>query len=332
MPLWLAAVFSLKFKPVNPWFVPPMWLAPGIIVMQACAIFMPIYEYYENSRAVHAIWSDAATGTTRPSVSGTSTTSLRPTTEESVDSSAYKLFLELASHAKDSRDLYRMPALEKALDMNPAPLLQFAATQDFTAENIIFLLQIKNWRTAWRTMPRNPATGKLTPGSRSRLFSMALYIFQTSVSSQTAEFPINIDDPMARKLTSIFGPHTRQHLARSDSHEDTRSLIMAGENDDRCNRNFYQTDAAIELLEDGKTKFGVTIIKTASAISSPPVSSWQQNPLAEKGNQIPDLDPKLVHEELDEGVFDQAEASIKYLVLTNTWRKFVQGQEIAAMV
>ena len=43
-PLWLASVYSTGFKQVNPWWVPPMWLAPGIIVMQFTTIFFPVYE------------------------------------------------------------------------------------------------------------------------------------------------------------------------------------------------------------------------------------------------------------------------------------------------
>jgi hypothetical protein len=47
-PLWLAALYSTAFKPVNRWWVPPMWLAPGIIVMQFVTIFFPVYEIIKS--------------------------------------------------------------------------------------------------------------------------------------------------------------------------------------------------------------------------------------------------------------------------------------------
>jgi hypothetical protein len=108
-PLWIAAVFSTAFKPVNPWFVPPMWLAPGIIVMQFATIFFPIFEIWEHrnhmlkrvdsfNSADSTLWSS--------SFIAEKVNKLRP------KSSATELFDEL--NATVGR-LYSIGALERAL-------------------------------------------------------------------------------------------------------------------------------------------------------------------------------------------------------------------------
>ncbi|KAK3092184.1 hypothetical protein LTR53_019680, partial [Teratosphaeriaceae sp. CCFEE 6253] len=107
----------------------------------------------------------------------------------------------------DGKELYRMAALEKALLINPTPLLHFAATKDFTAENIIFLLHVKQWRGAWRAAPRHTHSGALTVQAQDRLFNMALDIYAASVSDQTAEFPINLEGPRIKDLAANFGPY-----------------------------------------------------------------------------------------------------------------------------
>ncbi|KAK3618179.1 hypothetical protein LTR56_024811 [Elasticomyces elasticus] len=63
---------------------------------------------------------------------------------------------------------------------------------------------------------------------------------------------------------------------------------------------------------------------TSIAPTSPGSQHNPQYDYAEKGNQ-PML--KSVYLGIDDHVFDDAEKSIRYLVLMNTWRKFVKARE-----
>ncbi|KAK5694083.1 hypothetical protein LTR97_009704 [Elasticomyces elasticus] len=345
-PLWIAAVWTPGsiWKPLNIRWVPPMWLAPGIIVMQFCTIFFPIWEFYEQRRAVHAIWNDSQweKQENRSSVmeSEASTSTLPSSQRQLLDNSTAKLFEALAADSMaDGKELYRMAALEKALLINPTPLLHFAATKDFTAENIIFLLHVKEWRRAWRAAPCDPETGHLPHYAQRRLFNMALDIFASSVSDQTAEFPINLEGPAVKTLATIFEPHMAS--SRSGSSDGGQSedgtLVGSWEMSQRPRSKVFD----MEMTSDGpklrwsqEKDFDFTTVTAVSqgtsiAPSTPGSQHEQQYDEAEKGNQ-PMLES--VYPAIDDHVFDEAEKSIKYLVLTNTWRKFVKAREDAMEV
>ncbi|KAK0273889.1 hypothetical protein LTR35_012017 [Friedmanniomyces endolithicus] len=362
-PLWIASVFSLgnKFHPVNIRWVPSMWLAPGIIVMQFCTVFFPIYEFYEHKKAVSAIWSDAQWEKQEnrphlpPSVSSRS--SVPSSQRQLLDSSTAKLFESLAADSMaDGKELYRMAALEKALLINPTPLLHFAATKDFTAENIIFLLHVKEWRAAWRTAPRDLHIDRVTPQAHRRLFNMALDIFAASVSAQTAEFPVNLEGPTVQSLARIFEPHmaaSRTGTSGSDG-SDQGTLVGSWEMSPHHHHqrprsaafDMEMTPSGPKLLwppshdrKPGLLDVSITPVSQGSSLRAPTTPGGSQmegdgdgegeeeeDGVAEKGNQ-----PMLasVYPKIDERVFDEAEASIRYLVLTNTWRKFVKAREDA---
>ncbi|KAK0337008.1 hypothetical protein LTR91_015343 [Friedmanniomyces endolithicus] len=357
-PLWIASVFTPggKFHPVNIWWVPSMWLAPGIIVMQFCTVFFPIYEFYEHKKAVSAIWSDAQweKQENRPHLppSVVSSRSSVPSSQRQLlDNSTAKLFEALAADSMaDGKELYRMAALEKALLINPTPLLHFAATKDFTAENIIFLLHVKEWRAAWRTAPRDPQFDRVTPQAHRRLFNMALDIFAASISAQTAEFPVNLEGPTVHALARLFEPHmasSRSGTSGSDG-SDQGTLVGSWEMSPHQHQHQQQrsrstafdmemTPSGPKLLwppshdrKIGLLDVSITPVSQGSSIMAPSTAPAEggenQDDEAEKGNQ-----PMLasVYPDIDERVFDEAEASIRYLVLTNTWRKFVKAREDA---
>ncbi|KAK0262875.1 hypothetical protein B0A54_09009 [Friedmanniomyces endolithicus] len=357
-PLWIASVFTPggKFHPVNIWWVPSMWLAPGIIVMQFCTVFFPIYEFYEHKKAVSAIWSDAQweKQENRPHLppSVVSSRSSVPSSQRQLlDNSTAKLFEALAADSMaDGKELYRMAALEKALLINPNPLLHFAATKDFTAENIIFLLHVKEWRAAWRTAPRDPQFDRVTPQAHRRLFNMALDIFAASISAHTAEFPVNLEGPTVHSLARLFEPHmpsSRSGTSGSDG-SDQGTLVGSWEMSPHQHQHQRQrprstafdmemTPSGPKLLwppshdrKIGLLDVSITPVSQGSSIMAPSTAPAEggenQDDEAEKGNQ-----PMLasVYPDIDERVFDEAEASIRYLVLTNTWRKFVKAREDA---
>lgn len=331
-PLWIAAVFSTAFKPVNPWFVPPMWLAPGIIVMQFATIFFPIFEIFEHRNSMHK----------RVDSFSSSDMTLRSTSFDSEklgqsqpSHSANELLNDL--HSSVGR-LYSIGALERALLINPEPLLQYAARKDFTAENIVFLTQVRDWRQAWQSAPRNPSTGLVTEDAQVRLFRMAIEIYATSVDDKTADFPINIEGYIRKDLAAVLGPAVLNGLAG-----------FAARSGSNCSTGMdkHGVPQIVPVAPWAEHKQGVSITTTISSNAmtppcSPPRSLSSGTPLVTKTTSTeskpyrledrPDLSPESNGRGLDlpgfdEHVFDDAEASIKYLVLTNTWRKFVELME-----
>lgn len=180
-----------------------MWLAPGIVVMQFVTIFFPIYELFEHRTAMQQdFYSDSEDGsyTTADSIFSE---------KQKGHSSTTKLFEELAATGTtmEGRNIYRMASLEKALIINPTPLLHFAATRDFTAENIVFLMSVKEWKAAWASAPRYLGTDEVTEHARSQLYKMAVEIFLTSVHHQTAEIPLNLEGSIVTQLNTVFAPN-----------------------------------------------------------------------------------------------------------------------------
>ena len=334
-PLWIAAVFSTAFKPVNPWFVPPMWLAPGIILMQFATIFFPIFEIFEHRKSMFKrVDSFSSSDSTLWSASfiGEKVNNLRP------KSSATELLDELNSTVGR---LYSIGALERALLLNPEPLLQYAARQDFTAENIVFLTQVRDWRQAWESAPKNPSTGLVTEDAQIRLFRMAIDIFSTSVDEKTSDFPINIDGYMRKELAAVLGPAVLNGLSGFAS----RNGSNGGYGPD-C----HGLPSMVPVAPWAEPKQAVAITTTISASKASPLSSIDTSLRSLSSGTTaasktatteskpyrledrPDFSPTSNGRGIDlpgfdEHVFDDAEASIKYLVLTNTWRKFVDMME-----
>ena len=116
--------------------------------MQAVTIFIPIYEAWKSKREIRSILSiledwqkrrHAQSGADQPLTAGLH------------DSKSFQDSTSNASWTSSMRksQMFAMESLEKALAVNPKPLLHYAATRDFTAENIVFLLQVRRWRAAW---------------------------------------------------------------------------------------------------------------------------------------------------------------------------------------
>ncbi|EME42507.1 hypothetical protein DOTSEDRAFT_175624 [Dothistroma septosporum NZE10] len=274
-PLWLAAVFCIHFKPVNIRWVPPMWLAPGIVVMQTVTIFLPMLEEYQARRHMRA------------------TLSIIETWEKKDTTHLYGSIMSgdrsqiSQSTSTRSQDLYSMTSLEKALAVNPLPLLHFAANKDFTAENIIFLMRVKEWRQAWSSAPRQLSTRDITEESRAMLFRLAVEIYMTCVLDTISDFPINIEGPIRAKLDFLFESAVPDGKKRTSAESEASPF------------GFEVEDPKTDPIQVEVKR--IALVRETSADSQDSV--WS---------------------DFDLTAFDAAEASIKYLVLTNTWRKFAQ--------
>lgn len=316
-PLWIAAVFCIQFKPVNIRWVPPMWLAPGIIVMQVVTVFFPIYEAYASRAHMRTTmdllkqWEEKGSQDAAPSLTSGNTG---------------------ASVGTRNSKVYSMAALEKALVVNPLPLLHFAAHKDFTAENIIFLMRVREWRQAYATAPRLMNNINLTPEAQNLMFRMAVDIYTTCVLDTTSEFPINIDHSIRTALDAIFGPAIPGIKQRTSGESDNRSPWDIDMNElekapiqaevQRITLSREASDDSVQNLWSSKIKSVKTHIIKASAYDE----DEDERPIFAPHPATAPLGASRarIRPGFDGTVFDDAEASIKYLVLTNTWRKFAQ--------
>jgi len=284
-----------------------MWLAPGITVMQACTIFFPIYSTYHSIHLSKTTLSFIRSWEERSRWSPDSTT---------LGSTSTHTHSTLTIHQKPSfrtekpqyrdNEMYEMTiaALENAIATNPLPLLQFAATKDFTAENIIFLIQVRDWKTSWAATPSPPA-----PHSRALLFNKAVEIYAQSVHEKLAMFPINIEGGIRTRLDAIFEPAVKNLMEGNWETIDPYNEITPFAGD--------EGEMPLSPMRPGNPG---NQMRTSWPLSSAPPTpkSTLSSEVAEFGRNMDGI-PR----EFDEKVFDAAEKSIKYLVVTNTWRKMI---------
>ncbi|KAI9809665.1 MAG: hypothetical protein M1825_000097 [Sarcosagium campestre] len=276
-PLWLAAIYGPGLQNVNVYWPAQMWFVPGLVMMEFVSIFFPLLEIWESrrSRGLSLVelskWEKAAyIDSLKSGLVGRNS---------SID---YEAPLSKA-------DMYNMQALERTLATNATPLLQFAATKEFTGENIIFLTQVRDWKRIWRQTRLD--FGFISPETRSRLYKHAAEIFQSTVCLQTAQFPVNIESRIYQSL---------EHLFRSER-------------------------AAVE--KEHVTPFADDVVPVDWCSSSPSIKARSSggfpSSLDEAAASTPMEVLSQVPEAFDESVFDRAEASVKYMVFTNTWARFV---------
>jgi hypothetical protein len=317
-PLWLSAVYSPAFKHVNRWWVPPMWLAPGIVVSQAVTIFFPIFEAYKSRSQLRTTlelieaWEEK-----RHNDASTLNSSSNSSKHKSYFSSSTKS-VSTATRSVRTREMHTMAALEKALLMNATPLLRFAATKDFTGENIVFLIQVRDWHTTWRRF--SGSDNAPTDDAKRTLYDIALDIYISSVHEKTAGFPINIESKIKRELDVVFeAAASERRPYRDDSIDDPFK-------DHSPHDPFKSVSIELALPRNLRGILGKGNSDDTEATFN---NSSQDNILSPKDLMF-DVNPcvrppvrRVVTPGFDEHVFDQAEKSIKYLVLTNTWQKFV---------
>ncbi|KAK5083905.1 hypothetical protein LTR05_006412 [Lithohypha guttulata] len=298
-PLWLCALYLDAFEPVNAFWIPPQWFVLSITLFEAFALIIPCYHIYRQHSSQADILGAVAGRDThlKPATSDCDfitafNNSSTPTLEGSEE------FILAATSRQTSRStslrknmMYTMSAMEHALKYDAARLQQFAALKDFSGENISFLTHLSTWHRRWRRQEG----GKVSAEHNSRRqFNGAIRLYATFVAVEHAEFPINISSRALKALDEIFAGPTKYLL------NDTRS------------ESTYNSATPFNL-ENEKTDTRIdveAVMPRSSNDSSLPDDTWYSG-------EIP---PGF-----DQNVFVEAENEIKYLVLTNTWPKFVNA-------
>lgn len=285
-----------------------MWLAPGIIVMQFITIFFPICEGMMIRHYQHA---------GPPLIK--STKHKHTPTSRSGDSLIPSTF----SVASLNNDLYVETMLDKVLATNPDPLLYFAATKDFTAENIVFLMQVRKWRDAWDLAPRSKVSEMIgadvvTAAARARLYTSAVQIFITCVHDETALFAINLDSEVRNNLIAFFGPAVPEiKEGRKQVHFDLECCQESAEL------------PGVPVTEKSKG-YAITTLALPSDLSTATTPETEEDIVFFPHPSSQPGEPRRlkVRSGFDRRVFDAAEAHIKRIVLQYTWPNFIKcGEE-----
>ncbi|KAK3342039.1 hypothetical protein B0T25DRAFT_466141 [Lasiosphaeria hispida] len=321
-PMWLVALYVPEMAPVNANFVPPQWIALSIFVIEIFTVFVPCWQVrkHQNLRQETlesiAKWeSKKKLGSSGETCSDNSVPPLSPTSTK-VGEDTWK---KLPSLEQSYSDLERIPdesvltmaALEHVLDKNPEPLRQFSARRDFSGENIAFLTAVAEWKAALPPpLVRNRHNA--SPEIVRQQFTRALRIYTEFISPRDAEFPINIAWHELRKLEGIF-----ERAARSTFGDASKSKPDAA-------TPFAEVDWQAPPASRGSE---VNMVSKSSGDQSSVVTSTETLALGSV-----EMEPYQgdIPQAFDATVFDAAQASIKYLVLTNTWPKYVRERRASS--
>lgn len=234
-------------------------------------------------------------------VSGLETKSMRSESTVVGSLSGWKSVNE-SIKSTDSRDsVLTMGALEYVLDHNPAPLQEFSALREFSGENIAFLTSVAEWKHALPEVLKEKDGGDLTKdGAESKdlireHFNAALHIYAQFISVRYAEFPLNISFQTIKKLAIIF--------------DEPAQRIYGSE---------PKANSATPFAEPEKSVFDLSSPTSEGGFSA---ANRSTDTIVPYLGDIP--------EAFSATIFDEAEASIKYLVLTNTWPKFIKDRRIS---
>lgn len=292
---------------INQYFIPPQWIAISIMLIEIFTIFVPVWEVLKHQSLRQetlesiARWEARNKGAAGGSIeTGSSYVSWAKPYRSKATS--------ISSSSNNS--VLTMDALEHTLVKNPEPLQQFSALKDFSGENIAFLRRVAEWKLKFYSAkgvdrkisvisektggPPSPTTQVDVRAS----FEEALRIYIDFISSRGAEFQINLSSPDFKKLAAVF-----EHAAR---------IVYGDERTPDPATPFETTDWHVcpkGLPSDSQTAICSPDTPKSEEIAMENIRFWGEIP-----------------EEFGEDVFDDAEMSIKYLVLTNTWPKFVKAR------
>lgn len=280
--------------------------------MEASVIFVPCWQVVKSRRLRRETLEILAEWETKRNHS-TSTRS--HSTETACDSSKQKIAPSVRTGGSRRGEIYTMNALEKALQTNPTPLLLFAALKDFSGENISFLNHVRDWKADWtpptervRVLKKPHGKRRDDDGLRRRQFTAAAQIYASFVSVKYSDFPINLSFAHRKELGALFDGATASigpqvHNNPVTPFDDPERAVV---NDNVFVASTYLNESTEQILPHSGGK---------SSISCKSIG------LAYLDGRL--RDDVTIPAHFGPKVFDDAEESIKYMVLTNTWPKFV---------
>ncbi|KAF5859916.1 hypothetical protein ETB97_002230 [Aspergillus alliaceus] len=300
-PMWLIGLYVPGMEVVNQYWIPPQWICLSILVMEIFTVFLPCWEVMRSKSLRRETLDAIAQWESKKDTTGPDGKSLG-SISTMVDSmmSGWKSNNGSVETATSNREsILTMGALEHVLARNPGPLQKFSALHDFSGENVAFLTSVAEWKSSLpkavhdNTAPNDDNTRALIREK----FNRALRIYTQFISVRHAEFPVNISSQDLKKLENIF--------------EGAACTLYGEEN---------EVDPATPFETPGSYPMKSPMLPTFQDPAKKPTTS-SESLISDRVQYWGD-----VPEDFGPNVFDNAEESVKYLVLTNTWPKFVRNR------
>ena len=309
LPLWLSTWFIKDFYITNEYWHPNMWSVPGVGMMEFVILFFPIFEIYEYKLRHKRL---SAISRQHP------------------------------HHKSMFPTKYTQRALELTLESPGVDSLEeFAATKDFTGENIIFLRKVSAWKKKWVAFAQNSVGGVIRAPAIHVLYNTAEQIFFQSISRVHSSLPLNLEDDIYTPLAGMFCRGTSaplRHIYPPPSHQNSHNLLnsltqyhtnqsipkaqiapFAGDTSTLIPRPLPEASTNPSINNQDRPQ----LKRRKSDLLLPPPSTQDVLPprrgsesAAHGGKAIPSIPPGFTVE-----VFDRAEGAVMGMVLMGTWMR-----------
>lgn len=264
---------------VNKWFVPSGWFLPGLIAMQAVSIIIPIIDALKARRVERKLGGPL------------------------LDS-------QNSLTAKEKNRDYSMASLEYQISNNVDPLLRWAAQKEFTAENIVFLRAVLDFKRKWSVAA---SRGHLTNDQLHERYEEAALIYFTLVNPLTAKFNINIDYGTYLELERMFAGVSYAPLGDDNSatarYSKTENIITPWDDVEEFSIASRCSDGEL-INNDIDRLYPIPITEIRASIDD----TLRQSSLGLPHIHIPSA--------FSLEVFDKAYHSIRHDVFLNTWMRY----------
>ncbi|KAJ6120644.1 hypothetical protein N7523_004924 [Penicillium sp. IBT 18751x] len=294
-PLWLIGLYVDAMAPVNAVWIPPQWIAVSIFFIEFFTILLPCWEVMRASTLRQETLDAIAQWERKNKVAPLESKSIASgSTFIGSIMSGWKSMNGSVKTNSSGDSILTMSALEHVLERNPIPLLEFSALREFSGENIAFLISIAQWKNSIPAAVRDGSGDNNTKDSVRDCFNHALHIYAEFISVRHAEFPVNISHQDLRKLENIFEKPTR--------------ILYGEKRDSDVITPFEGADYNMEPPSPTYSSGSEKAMNVSTSTIKERVYYWGEIPA-----------------DFGASVFDESEESIKYLVLTNTWPKFIRN-------
>jgi hypothetical protein len=267
--------------------------------MQFVSIFFPILDVYKNRSA-------------KNSFSETTTLDVTPYDQDGNINSL---------PGSRSRDIYSMASLEMQISKNLDPLLRWAAEKEFTAENIVFLRAVRDFKRKWTNITKRTPT--LGPLQEREKFEDGAYIWFKLVNPLTAQFNINIDYRTYSELEQMFSglryePYDDDEASSKKSSIRSENVVapwMEAEKE--------PVPRALSPTRTSTSDEKVVIPSDIDKLYQFPVTEISIRADVSDDEKAGNVDPSsLVPANFSLEVFDKAYETVKNDVFLNTWVRY----------
>ncbi|KAI9152119.1 hypothetical protein HJFPF1_09343 [Paramyrothecium foliicola] len=283
-PMWLVALYVPAMGPVNKYWIPPQWLAISIMLLEIFTIFIPCWEVVKHRTLCRETLETIARWESRQKSSRFGSAKSY-VSESSSFSWMPRVGRASSINTSSGSSILTMDALEHTLAKNPEPLQHFSALKDFSGENIAFLMRVREWKATFFPPIKETEREQLEKDAAAKVLPRECFEAALGIYND---------------FVSCAGAEFQVNLSSADFKKLEEIFESAA-------RSIYGEQKGLSPA----TPFDLPGFR-GSDTAMVPINSDDSHFCGD------------VPANFDETVFDDAEMSIKYLVLTNTWPKFIK--------